>query len=292
MIAFETLLAREYPDRTVMEVTPAATGNRKATATVTFADGERVVVQRADRPGALRTELALQRAIRERTGVVVPAVLREGEGYAVVAHREGRDLHTHLVDLPAEEQAAVARAFGRALAELHGAFAFSGVGPLDPSLDATGAWDAWFPAYVRAGLAALPPALADLREPMEAAVEALDAPTTEPRLYPWDLRPGNALYDGTVTFLDWGDPLAAPAGLAIAKAEHLVCDWYTDGLHEPFRAGYRERRPLPPVPDAYRAVAVVRSAVDSRGAVTRPGYPEREGAAAVDFHRKRLEAVL
>ena len=37
---------------------------------------------------------------------------------------------------------------------------------------------------------------------------------------------------------------------------------------------------------------IVRSAVDSNGEVTRPGYPERTGEAAVAFHRDRLETLL
>jgi hypothetical protein len=38
---------------------------------------------------------------------------------------------------------------------------------------------------------------------------------------------------------------------------------------------------------------IVRSAIDDGdGAVTRPGYPERTGEAAVAFHRDRLETLL
>ena len=37
---------------------------------------------------------------------------------------------------------------------------------------------------------------------------------------------------------------------------------------------------------------IVRSAVDGDGEVTRPGYPERAGEAAVAFHRGRLETLL
>jgi hypothetical protein len=46
------------------------------------------------------------------------------------------------------------------------------------------------------------------------------------------------------------------------------------------------------VPRAYRLAAVVASAVDSRGEVTRPRYPELTGEAAVAFHRDRLRAWL
>ena len=159
-------------------------------------------------------------------------------------------------------------------------------------------WGTWFSAHAREGIAALPPAFDGVREQLEEAVAAASLPPNPPaRLYPWDFRPGNALVtDGRVTaVLDWGQPMAAAPGLAVAKVEHLVADWYVeDGapLRRAFRAGYESVRPLPAVPRAYRVAAVVRSAVDSAGEVTRPGYPERTGSAAVDFHRARLDALL
>ena len=77
---------------------------------------------------------------------------------------------------------------------------------------------------------ALPEALADLRGRVEAAVADTEIPKSPPaRLFPWDLRPGNALYDDGVTaILDWGEPLAADPALSAAKVEHLVCDWYVE----------------------------------------------------------------
>ncbi|MFC7070663.1 phosphotransferase family protein [Halobaculum lipolyticum] len=165
---------------------------------------------------------------------------------------------------------------------------------------ATADWPAWLARYASAGVDALPAAFDDLRPRIEGAIA--DARETLPAsppatLYPWDLRPGNALVaDGTVTaVLDWGQPLSAAPGLAVAKAEHLVCDWYVDDgapLRAAFRAGYRDRRPLPPVPAVYRLVAVVRSAVDGAGVVTRPRYPEVDGDDALAFHRERIEAAL
>jgi aminoglycoside phosphotransferase (APT) family kinase protein len=147
-------------------------------------------------------------------------------------------------------------------------------------------------------VAALPPSLASLGETVRDVVGDADLPSRPPsRLFPWDFRPGNALVeDGRVSaVLDWGGPLAAAPALSVAKAEHLVADWYVDD-HDPlraaFREGYAEVRPLPSVPRAYRLAAVVRSAVDSAGVVTRPGYPERTGEAAVSFHRERLREHL
>ena len=75
----------------------------------------------------------------------------------------------------------------------------------------------------------------------------------------------------------------------------MATDWYVDDpgpLRAAFRAGYRSVRPLPAVTRAERLAAVVRSAVDGDGEVTRPGYPERTGEAAVAFHRDRLESLL
>ncbi|WP_338728503.1 hypothetical protein [Haladaptatus sp. DJG-WS-42] len=43
---------------------------------------------------------------------------------------------------------------------------------------------------------------------------------------------------------------------------------------------------------AYRLAAIVHSAVDSSGYVTRPGFPERTGVDAVTFHRAALTANL
>jgi len=335
------VLAREFPDRQVATVRPAARGNRKRTVIVGFAGGacppapDGVVVQFGPLP-ALRTETAVARAVRERTPVPVPRVLAAGRigsdaagrdsepdaahgrdrGYAVVERAPGADLHEQFVDLAPDARAAVAGAFGRYLAAVHDAFAgaFDAYGPIvaadggdapdagvgDPgALAATGPdkWPAWLRDYAREGVRALPPALDDLRGPLRRAIDDADPPSRPPAtLYPWDLRPGNALVaDGRVTaVLDWGEPLAAPSALSVAKTGHLVADWYVDdpALRTAFRAGYRDVRPLPDVERIHRLVAVVRSAVDSRGEVTRPRYPELTGEDAVAFHRERLTELL
>lgn len=165
---------------------------------------------------------------------------------------------------------------------------------------ATTDWPAWVRSYATAGIDRLPAAFDDLRPRLRARVDAdVASLPTAPRstLYPWDLRPGNALVEGgTVTaLLDWGEPLAAAAGLGVANVEHLVCDWYVadaDQLRRAFRAGYADVRPLPSVPAVYRLVAVVASAVDGEGVVTRPRYPELTGDDAVGFHRERLQSIL
>lgn len=252
--------------------------------------------------------------------------------YVVCDRVRGLDLHTAFVELTPSDRHAVVRTLGRHLADLHAAFPFDGYGEvsrtdagggirvLDPTLD----WRSWFDDYLEAGLAALTeadPRLAALAPEVRAAVDLDSLPARPPaHLFPWDFRPGNVVLDGTAgtvaAVLDWGAPLAADPALSLAKATYLTTEWYvpeddrrrpsarTSGdaarpdpdtaarLREAFRDGYADRRPVPEVPRAYRLAAVVRSAVDSRETVTRPGYPEREGAAAVAFHRDRLRSLL
>lgn len=314
MDAVEAVLDRVFPDHEPTARRLVSRGNHKRTTLVSFSDRE-VVLQTAPDAAALATEAALATAVRERTSVPVPEVVAagtldgtgtsDGLGYVVLARAEGTDLHGRFTALDAGTRGAVARAFGRYLAEVHDAFAFDAYGEVYATNDgfrATGPadWREWFTAHVESGLEALPSAFDDLREPVRAAVGE-GVPESPPALlYPWDLRPGNALVsDGAVTaVLDWGRPLAAAPGLTVAKTRHLVADWYVDDarerarFREAFGDGYESVRPWPAVPLAYRLAAVVLSAVDSRGEVTRPGYPERTGEAAVAFHRERLREWL
>jgi len=319
------VLERAVPGRTVASTRSVDRGNRKRTVVVEFADGgdPGAVVVQFGPLAALRTETAVARAIRERppVRVPVPRVLAMGRagggdgperGYAVVEHAPGAELHERVAGFAPEDRTDVAATFGRYLAAVHDGFldAFDAYGPVaaegpdgdgvpaPDALVATGprTWPAWFRDYARKGVAALPGAFADLRGPIRDVVEAATPPSRPPStLFPWDLRPGNALFDGRVTaVLDWGEPLAAVPALSVAKTEHLVADWYVDDptLRTAFRGGYRTVRPLPDVERVHRLVAVVRSAVDSRGVVTRPRYPELTGADAVGFHRERLIALL
>jgi Ser/Thr protein kinase RdoA (MazF antagonist) len=306
------ILAREFPDRTPTGVTPASRGHSKRTSFVSFDAAEAVVVQCSQNPAALRTERELARAVRARTSIPVPRVLaggdRDGTGYAVFERAPGDDLHERFTTLDDATRRDVVRTFGRVLGELHDAFEFDAFGTVRVEPGSSGGfratestdWPTWFRSHAREGVAALTDAFADLRAPIREAFETASLPDRPPaRLFPWDLRPGNALVDdGSVSaFVDWGDPLAAAPGLAVAKAEHLTADWYVDApdrrpLRAAFREGYESVRPYPAVPDVYRLAAVVDAAVDSRGVVTRPGYPERRGEAAVAFHRERLRALL
>lgn len=164
----------------------------------------------------------------------------------------------------------------------------------------TAGWRSWLAAFGRASLARLPSEFDAIRADVaDALVDPDIASTPVPRLFPWDFRPGNALIaDGRVAaVLDWEGPLAAAPALSVAKSEYLVADWYVgsdeaDSLREAFRAGYESIREYPYVRTAHRIAAVVSTAVDSRGAVTNPGYPPVSRGEAVQFHRRTLRSLL
>ncbi|MFB6126078.1 MAG: phosphotransferase family protein [Halolamina sp.] len=291
-------------------VRPVDRGNHKRTATVAVDgeahDGAGLVVQVAPSGADLETESAVAEAVRERTAVPVPRVVATGavgdRPYVVTERAAGEDLHERFVALPAVDRIAVVRAFGRHLAATHDAFAFDGCGDVvaadgELRVPSPTPWNRWLRERARGARDALPPAFDDLRDRITRAVEAADLAADPPAtLFPWDLRPGNALVaDGELTaVLDWGEPLSAPPALSVAKAEHVVADWYEtpEPLREHFRAGYRAVRALPAVEPIHRLVAVLAPVVDSEGVVTRPDYPEREGEAAVAFHRDHLRTQL
>lgn len=313
-----------FPDATVDSLEPRDGGNVKRTYAATLVRGERserVVVQLQADAARLRTEATLLDAVAERTDVPVPAVCGvgrvNGTGYLVTEFVGGDDLHATVSELPDAERRAVARTFGRTLGALHEAFSFEGYGRLaapNGSLaiaDAATDWPEHVAELVEEGLDRLAAPLSDLAAPVREAyararAEGILPASPAATLYPWDLRPGNALYDrdaGRVSaFLDWGDPRSAAAEFSLAKTEYLVVDWYVAGdaveaLRESFHDGYRavaavdpgywpERRRL------YRMGAIVLSAMDSTGAVTRPRYPMVPTEEAVAFHRKHVEALL
>lgn len=308
-MSFARLLVRSaFPDRAVESMSVSTRGNSKRTVAVWFAERDPVVLQYSPE-GSLRTEGLLARTIRRRTDVPVPRVLEidshRGTSYVVSELASGENLHELFVDLDPGVKRRIARSFGRYLAELHEAFSFDAFGGVvstdgEPSFRATGAteFDSWLRHYALAGVEALPAAFDSIRGDLRRAIESMQVPEpTTPVLYPWDLRPGNALIeDGSLSaVLDWGDPLAAPAGLAAAKARYLTTDWYVadaDPLRRAFREGYESVRAYPSVPPVYRLIAVLRSAVDSNGEVTRPRYPEWTGERALDFHVSRLTELL
>jgi hypothetical protein len=328
--ARERALAATRPGATPVSVEPLRRGNRKRTEVVRFDSAAPVVVQYSGTPGATRTEAALLAAVDARTDVPVPRPLGDGvvdgTGWLVTPLVEGRDLHAAFVGLDPAVRRGVAGAFGRYLATLHDAFRFPGCGPLtaggaategatagdggvgaestpdrDPSLSVSDPADAaeWVRRFGERHAARLPPDFDDCRERVREALREPTEADADPRLFPWDFRPGNALVaDGAVAaVLDWEAPLAAPPGVSVAKAEHLVVDWYvpaseTGPLRRAFREGYESVAPLPPVERAHRAAAVASAVVDGGGTVTNPRYPPVDRDAAVEFHRAALRRAL
>ena len=221
----------------------------------------------------------------------------------------GHDLHGRFTAVDSAVRLEFARAFGRFLGELHESFRFDGYGPVVASggrvqsaAAAQGgapAWREWLRRRGHESLQRLPEEFGDVAV---AARERLDAWTVEtaptPRLYPWDLRPGNALVanEEITAVVDWESPLAAGAGLSVAKTEYLLADWYVPeeaaALRRAFRAGYADVRPVPVVDDVHRIVAIAETAVDSRGQVTNPRYPPVDRTAAVQFHRSHLRDAV
>lgn len=298
------IVETRMPDRDLVEIEPLGTGGRRTTAVCRFATGPALVVQLTADTDAVRTEAALIRAIRGRTSLPAPPVVAsgvlDGSGYLVSEHRDGADLHTAFAEYDGRRQRRIAREFGRYLGELHAAFAFGACGEVsldDGTLTATGPeCGRWLDDSGRAAVERLPSAFDGVRDRLLAVLERAPETGATPRLFPWDLRPGNALaVDGEISaVVDWERPMAAPAALAVAKTEYLVADWYVDDpapLRAAFRDGYAEVRTLPPVRPVHRVVAIADSAVDSHGVVTRPGYPERRGDAATAFHRAALRRV-
>lgn len=319
------------PNCSIANISSAEAGGRRSTAIVRFADAEPIVVrgeQNGVDGGSVATEGVLLRAITDETTVPVatplgwgsiadePATGRDGDqsvgaGDEWIATRfiEGDNLHERFCRLGSAERRDIVGTFGRYLGELHAGFRFDGYGQIvaengtlrigsgsnSEERPSGNAWHDWLVDRGRESLDRLPTEFDDIAE---AARNRLDEWSVEaapvPRLFPWDLRPGNALVsDGEITaIIDWESPLAAGAALSVAKAEYLLADWYVpdeaDALRRAFRAGYTEVRSLPVVDDVHRIVAVAETAVDSGGQVTNPRYPPINRDAAVQFHRKYL----
>jgi hypothetical protein len=313
----QRVLDTQFPEREVAAVEQVAEGNRRWTAVARFDSTPPVVVRLADESGAFDTEAALARAVRERTDVPVPAPLAwgaDGCSYLVSEYRHGTDLHAEFAAMAPADRRRLAGAFGRYLGELHAAFAFDGCGELavrgerpTDSAAASGSGTAslaapetdpgeWLGEYGLAAVDRLPAEFDTLRDRLVDCLHDATAATPS-RLFPWDLRPGNALVaDGELTaVVDWERPLVAPAALGVAKVTYLVADWYVDDprpLRRAVREGYEEARPLPDIQPVHRVAAVADSAVDSRGAVTNPGYPPVGRVRAVAFHRDALRRAL
>jgi len=306
------IVGTHYPQRAVTGVEPATAGHRP-TAIVRFDSHPPLVVQLSADIGTVRTEAALVETVRSRTTIPVPRIRAIGthdqQAYAISEYLAGTNLHTVFADSAPDRQREFARQFGRYLGELHAEFAFGGCGDLVRPAPATDGPTASLLSsetdchrfVVEYGLTAinrLPSEFEPLRKRLGDCLRDWRANgTTRARLFPWDLRPGNALVDdGSIAaVLDWERPMAAPAALALAKTEYLVADWYVDDpqpLRRAIHTGYESVRPVPAVRAVHRVVAIADSAIDSRGTVTNPGYPEYGRSAAVAFHRAALERAL
>lgn len=331
--ALKQIATQVCPDTTVTAIESLDPGNRRATSIARFADASPVVIQRMADPEAARVEARLLGAIDDRTSVPVAAPVGngtlDGEGWIATSLVAGSDLHESFPELNPTPRRRIAESFGRYLAELHDAFRFDSHGPLavadgrlvadasarspagvaggeTATVAASGdtgrgeGWGDWLAAFGRASIARLPADFDGIRAELDAAIERVsDDIATRPRLFPWDLRPGNALVeDGRITaVVDWEGPLAAAPALSVAKTEYLVADWYVsptaaDALRDAFRTGYESIRAYPPVRPIHRLVAVASTAVDSHGEVTTPGYPPVSRAEAVAFHCRALQRLL
>jgi len=152
--------------------------------------------------------------------------------FADGAHR--RAAETALASVTAERPRTV-EPLGRGNRKRTALVRFDGRGPVavdDGALTAqSGDWHGWPAEYGRTAVERLPPDFDPIRGALRA-VFAGQSPDQSPpaRLFPWDLRPGNAVVaDGRVTaVLDWEAPMAAAPALSVAKAEYLVADWYAD----------------------------------------------------------------
>lgn len=302
----EALTATGVAEREA-NVEAVSLGNRKETYLVRPPEGEPVVVQTSDDAGSLRTEATLLERISVDTSVPVPAVVAsgviDGRGYLVTRRVDGENLHYRFVNLGPERRRGLAAAFGRHLATLHETFQFDTFGAvdhIDGTLQVSGDqnWESWFESYTTAAIERLPESFDGIREALEEVVadwEQRGEPT--PCLFPWDYRPGNAVVqDGSLAaILDWEEPVAADPALSVAKAEYLIADWYVekaDPLREAFRGGYQSVRSLPRIEPAHLIAAIASSAVDSRGVVTNPRYPELDRESSVEFHRSALRRAL
>lgn len=317
------IVADVFPEATIESVDPTRTGNFKQTVVVELENHNTVVVQfrRLDH-GALEPEAKVTEVIGERTEVPVPPIVGVGTvgsiAYLLTERVPGVNLHDRYESLPREDRIALTRTMGRFLAALHATFSFDTYGSVVPNNGSlhtpgeTSTWQGWLQDYLEAGLSALPDSLQEMRPAIKSVAESQlsELPTAPtPRLYPWDFRPGNILLAEDdpsgiqiAAVLDWGDPLAAHRELSMAKAEYLIADWYADDqladrLRSAFYSGYTNRLSISEDywtsrRRLYRTVAIVRSAVDSQGEVTRPRSPMVDTETAERYHRRHLRDTI
>ena len=309
VLPIEQIVTRLRPDAGIEQVRPIGNGGRRETMEVQFRSWPTIIVQSAGSLDAAETELALLTRLDRETSIPTAPPIRAGQvgtqAWVATDAIDGVDLHGRFTSATPRVQRRLIRQFGAVLGEVHAMWESEHHGPVltdgsgglyvgDPA-----SWTTYFGAYTAHHLSRLPAVFDDLRVELADALIAAPAAPGPARLFPWDLRPGNALCadDAITAIIDWEGPIATAPALALAKAEYVIARWYvsTDEgqkLVQSLHRGYETVRPLPAVAPAHRIATAMAAAVDSRGDVTNPGYPPVDDAAAVAFHRELLERFL
>lgn len=309
VLPIDRIVAEVRPDGEIDRVRPIAHGGRRETLEVQFRNWPSIIVQGAGSLDAAETERALLTLLDRETSIPTAPPIRAGQvdaqPWIVTDAIDGTDLHGEFTERSTLVQNRLVRQFGAVLGEVHALWESPHHGPVladdagDLYVGDPASWTTYFGAYATHHLSRLPAAFDDLRVAIADAVIAVPEASGPARLFPWDLRPGNALCVGdTLTaIIDWEDPLATAPALAVAKAEYGIARWYVDiergsELIERLHAGYRSVRSLPTVDPVHRIATAMDAAVDSHGMVTNPGYPPMSDSDAVAFHHGLLERFL
>jgi hypothetical protein len=309
VLPIEQIVTRLRPDAHIEQVRPIGHGGRRETVEVEFRSWPSIIIQSAGSLDAAETELALLTRLDRETSIPTAPPIRAGQvgtqAWIATDAIDGIDLHGRFTSATPRVQRRLIRQFGAVLGEVHALWESDHHGPVlaggpgelyvgDPA-----SWTTYFGAYTARHLSRLPAAFDDLRVELAEAMIAAPAAPGPARLFPWDLRPGNALCadDAITAIIDWEGPIATAPALALAKAEYVIARWYVgvdrgQRLVEALHAGYETVRPIPEIGAEHRIATAMAAAVDSHGAVTNPGYPPVDDTAAVAFHHDLLERFL
>jgi len=309
VLPVERIVAELRPDARIRQVRPVGHGGRRETMEVQFRNWPSIILQSAGSVDAAETELALLSRLDRETSIPTAPPIRAGtvgaQAWIATDAIDGTDLHGQFTGKSQAVQRRLVRQFGTVLGEVHELWESEHHGPVlaegtdglyvgDPA-----SWTTYFGAFTAHHLSRLPAAFDDIRVDLADAMIAVPETGGPARLFPWDLRPGNALCaeDTLTAIIDWEGPIATAPALAVAKAEYVIARWYVgadrgDALVEALHAGYERVRPLPEVEAVHRIATAMEAAVDSHGVVTNPGYPPVDDPAAVAFHHELLERFL
>lgn len=281
-------------------------GNSKETWRVdTEAEGTVYIHVGDDR---LRDEAAVLQWVDEHTPLPVPELSAVGSArnntFFVTREATGHRLTEHITRVTQSVQHDLVYSIGAFLAHLHNSIEFEGNGPVTRTsngLQVTKPTDGreYFRTRFKFNRQRLPTAF-DATLPTETTSLPWSAipDNSKGRLYHWDFRPGNMLYeDGSISaILDWGDPQASRPALGFAKVVYISLDWFGLSHFLPhLRSGYESVRPIHWDQTEYllaRIVAIVQSAVDANGAITRPGHPQVSETEALVFHQEQISNTM